>query len=97
MNILSPVLNKLKILSFIVFKLEPGGDWVVSVASNRYLIFGTMDLSKRLQVANLVVKRLHDHHEAWGRIDFRYNNGFAISKNPLNEPFHWPMIQLSYG
>lgn len=96
-NVLSPMLKELKAYPFTVFKMEPVGDWVVSIASNRYLIFGTMDLTKRLQVAELVVKRLHGHHEAWGRIDFRYNNGFAISKNPLREPFHWPMIQLSYG
>ena len=96
-KVLSPVLKQIKGYPLTVFKKEPGGDWVVSLASNRYLIFGTMDLTKRLQVAELVVKRLHDHHEPWGRIDFRYNNGFAISKNPLHEPFHWPMIQLSYG
>ena len=96
-NELSPILHKVKGIPFTVFKMDPEGDWVVSLASNRYLLFGTMDLTKRLQVAKLVVKRLHDHHEAWGRIDFRYHNGFAVSKNPLNEPFHWPMIQLSYG
>ena len=96
-NNLSTTLKSINSVPFTVFKMEPGGDWVVALASNRYLVFGTMDLTKRLQVANLVVKRLHDHHEAWGRVDLRYSNGFAVSKNPLNEPFHWPMIQLSYG
>ena len=96
-NELTPMLKAMQSLPFTVFKMMPEGDWVVSLASNRYLVFGTMDLTKRLQVAKLVVKRLHDHHEAWGRIDFRYHNGFAVSKNPLNEPFHWPMIRLSYG
>jgi cell division protein FtsQ len=96
-NALSPTLKEIGALPLTIFKMEPEGDWVVKLASNRYLVFGTMDLTKRMQVANYVIKRLHDHHEPWGRIDLRYDNGFAISKNPLNEPFHWPMIQLLYG
>lgn len=86
-NGLGPMLNQENVKKITVFKLKTG-DWAVDMAAKQYLLFGTMDLSQRLQVAKHVLKRLHDHHQAWGRIDFRYKNGFAISKNPWVESFH---------
>jgi hypothetical protein len=62
-------------------KREQTGDWLVMLNDKHQLLFGTILLEKRIQVAQFVLNRLLEHGEAWGKIDLRYLNGFAISKN----------------
>lgn len=63
-------------------KREQTGDWIVKLDGSHQLLFGTILLKKRIQVAQFVLNRLFEHGETWGKIDLRYLNGFAISKNP---------------
>lgn len=64
-----------------IVKRDQAGDWSVILDANHQLIFGTILLTKRIEVAEYVLNRLLEHHDKWGKLDLRYLNGFAISKN----------------